>query len=88
MANLHLCNLEKYFAQPDKYIPERWLKDPEGATQETKMTHPFVFLPFGFGPRMCVGRRFAELELETFVAKVSSTLCKVKETNIPIQTAL
>ncbi|XP_069672594.1 probable cytochrome P450 301a1, mitochondrial [Periplaneta americana] len=63
-----LSNMEKYFPQADKYIPERWLKNDEFA--DKKMTHPFVYLPFGFGPRMCLGRRFADLEMETVIAKI------------------
>jgi cytochrome P450 len=73
MANIYLCNQEKYFLRSREYIPERWIKTSEGHVPETKMTHPFVFLPFGFGPRMCVGRRYAEeLEIETFVTRISS----------------
>ena len=67
MPLILLSNSEKYFPQADKYIPERWLKD--GPYSNTK-THPFTILPFGFGPRMCVGRRFADLEIETLMAKV------------------
>jgi cytochrome P450 len=67
MPFLMLSNMEKYYPEADKFIPERWLKsDPQGS----KRTHPFVTMPFGFGPRMCVGRRFAELEMETLVTKV------------------
>jgi cytochrome P450 family 49 subfamily A len=67
MPLLMLSNMEEYYPEPDKFIPERWLKnDP----QYSKRIHPFVTMPFGFGPRMCVGRRFAELEIETLVTKV------------------
>ncbi|XP_069672037.1 probable cytochrome P450 301a1, mitochondrial [Periplaneta americana] len=70
MPNFYLCQQEKYFSQADKFIPERWLKSENGEEPETKMTHPFVYMPFSFGPRMCIGRRFAEMELETLIAKI------------------
>jgi cytochrome P450 len=67
MPFLMLSNLEKHYPQADKFIPERWIK---GDPQYNTKTHPFVTMPFGFGPRMCIGRRFAELEIETLVTKV------------------
>ncbi|PNF13667.1 hypothetical protein B7P43_G16772 [Cryptotermes secundus] len=67
MPLLMLSNLEQYCPEAAKFIPERWLKtEPE----HSKRTHPFVTMPFGFGPRMCLGRRFAELEIETLVTKI------------------
>lgn len=67
MPLILLSNDEKYFPQANKFIPERWMKN--GPYSNLK-THPFVTMPFGFGPRMCVGRRFAELEIETLVTKI------------------
>lgn len=69
MMHGHLCLDEKYFPQAHKFQPERWMKGPNGEPSESKQAHPFVYMPFGFGPRMCLGRRFAELEIHTFVAR-------------------
>ncbi|XP_074618065.1 cytochrome P450 10-like [Acropora palmata] len=55
------------FDDPLQYKPERWLRDD---TQRS-LYHPFASLPFGFGPRMCIGRRVAELEMHLFLSQVS-----------------
>ena len=49
---------EKYFEDAKCFKPERWLRE------NSKSIHSFASLPFGYGPRSCVGRRFAELEIQ------------------------
>ena len=57
---------ESHFAEPNQFKPERWLRGcPEHHT-----AHPFAAIPFSFGPRMCIGRRFAELEVQVLVVKL------------------
>ncbi len=48
---------------PFQFVPERWLRGQ-------KEHHPFAALPFGHGPRMCVGRRFATLEVSLLAAEI------------------
>jgi cytochrome P450 family 12 len=62
---------DKYFERSSEFIPERWLKDnTDSSCPHSKDSHPFAYLPFGFGPRMCVGRRFAELEIEVLTIRL------------------
>lgn len=63
--NMVACRLEENFPEPLKFKPERWLKD-----EAENKTHPFLFIPFGFGPRMCVGKRIAEQEILVLVTKL------------------
>ncbi|KAB0797032.1 hypothetical protein PPYR_11093 [Photinus pyralis] len=69
--HLVVSNIEEYFDQPHKFVPERWLKtEMTGCPIQHKKIHPFVTLPFGYGRRACLGRRFAEMELQILLAKI------------------
>ncbi|XP_069112979.1 probable cytochrome P450 49a1 isoform X1 [Argopecten irradians] len=68
LCNGVVCRDEDYFYQQDQFIPERWIR---GDTR-TDM-NPFAHLPFGFGPRKCIGQRFAEQEIYICTTKMITT---------------
>jgi cytochrome P450 len=50
--------------------PERF--DPERFTPEAEASRPRgAFLPFGMGPRICIGAAFAQLEAELLLAQIA-----------------
>ncbi|XP_037952274.1 cytochrome P450 CYP12A2-like [Teleopsis dalmanni] len=65
---------EANFSRASEFIPERWIRQKKQDSTECpasmKTTNPFIYLPFGFGPRVCIGKRVAELELELGVARI------------------
>ncbi|EGI61801.1 Cytochrome P450 9e2, partial [Acromyrmex echinatior] len=50
---------EKYYDNPEKFDPERFLNN--------KMRNSSCYMPFGLGPRMCIAYRFAMLEVKVLL---------------------
>ncbi|CAD7083918.1 unnamed protein product [Hermetia illucens] len=50
-----------YFPEPDKFIPERFSDENKNDIK------PFTYLPFGLGPRNCIGSRFALMESKAII---------------------
>lgn len=51
------------FSNPDKYEPERWLRDDVKGTQA-------AFIPFSAGARGCIGRNITYMEQQMLVASI------------------
>ncbi|KAH0547061.1 hypothetical protein KQX54_016896 [Cotesia glomerata] len=64
----------QYYPNPDKFEPERFMDDEKDTFNQA------AYMPFGIGPRMCIGNRFALLEIKVLffylLAKCNITLSK------------
>ncbi|CAI6360815.1 unnamed protein product [Macrosiphum euphorbiae] len=70
------------------YYPNPELFDPLRFTEDNKASRPNgTFLPFGDGPRICIGLRFALMEAKTGLAEIISKfeIFPCKYTKIPIK---
>ncbi|KAK4941899.1 hypothetical protein LTR10_018229 [Elasticomyces elasticus] len=55
----------KFFKDPERFVPERWMGDARYADDDRK-----IFQPFSVGPRVCLGRNLAYMEMRLILAKV------------------
>ena len=65
---------------PEKFDPERF----RGPAKEAR--HAFQFLPFGAGPRNCIGMRFALMEIKIALVRILTKYKFVQssETQVPL----
>jgi cytochrome P450 len=55
----------RWFTSPETFLPERWL---DGLAARLPR---FVYFPFGGGPRVCIGDRFATMEAVLILATLA-----------------
>jgi cytochrome P450 len=55
----------RWFDEPDRFLPERWAGDL------SERLPRFAYLPFGGGPRVCMGQAFASMETALVLATVA-----------------
>ncbi|XP_036597165.1 cytochrome P450 3A24-like [Trichosurus vulpecula] len=71
----------EYWPEPEEFRPERFSKENKGSI------NPYVYLPFGAGPRNCIGMRFALMNIKVATSRLlqefSFRTCK--ETQIPLK---
>ena len=54
----------RHYSDPEKFDPDRFLPEKKA------IRDPLAFLPFGQGPRQCIGMRMAYLEIKTALVYV------------------
>lgn len=71
----------QHWPEPDKFNPERFTAEARSSR------HPFVYLPFGAGPRSCVGMRLAQLEIKMALVHIfhKYTILPCDETKAPLE---
>ena len=52
--------------EPDRFNPGRWLRTEPPVPSHARL----AMIPFGFGPRACPGKRFAEIEMQVILKEL------------------
>jgi cytochrome P450 len=64
----------RWWAEPEQFRPDRWLRREPGKADRFDPKCPGqprgAYLPFGAGPRMCIGEQFAWSEAATMLAEL------------------
>ncbi|XP_057603658.1 cytochrome P450 3A29-like [Hippopotamus amphibius kiboko] len=76
-----LHNDPELWPKPEEFRPERFSKKNKDSI------NPYTYLPFGTGPRNCIGMRFAIMNMKLALVKVLQNFSfkPCKETQIPLK---
>lgn len=61
----HMHHNPRWWDEPEMFNPERFSSENE------KKVHKYAYLPFGAGPRVCIGNMFASMEARLILATIA-----------------
>lgn len=69
------------FPEPERFNPDRF------TDEETAKRHNFSYLPFGEGPRICIGQRFGLLQVKLAIVHLllNFQLFLSPKTSVPLE---
>lgn len=65
------------YPNPEQFIPERFTEE------NIKKRHQFTFLPFGEGPRVCIGVRFGQMQTRLGIVTILKNYKLSRARNTP-----
>ncbi|CAG2165507.1 unnamed protein product, partial [Oppiella nova] len=80
LLNFALHHSERYYPDPFKFDPDRFM--PENRHR----VNPYAYMPFGAGPRNCIGMRFGLLVVKLGLARMVGAyrFYRCPETDVPV----
>ncbi|KAF5239780.1 hypothetical protein FOXYS1_15480, partial [Fusarium oxysporum] len=72
-ASYCLHHSPEFYPEPFKFLPERWIvdeKNESGVSVESVALAQSAFMPFSTGPRGCIGKNLAYLEMSLVLARI------------------
>lgn len=77
IASIH--NDSRYYDEPTRFNPDRF-------DEETNVVRKGAYLPFGLGPRTCIGERLAKLEAKVCLSMIVDKyeILKTERTKVPL----